>query len=387
MNDIPPAPGAPRRRGSRAARLAFGTALGLLLAEVLVRAAGLEARWLQDLAYFNSVDPEVHQWSEDLDLVFELKPGAAHEYGLPDGPREDEHSWWTTPRVVGINDLGHRGAARTETKAEGTYRIMALGGSNTYGAAVSDHETWPAALEQALARRTERPVEVWNLGVSAYVTRQKLGMARRALRRYDPDLLVFQMSNTGPRNVLLQDEQKTLEAFRDDPRLYRESLLHVPERGSPSGVWFDASALVRVVVLARNRRERAAEGGAFGDPVLELDERSERLAALELAEFVATDAGSVPVVILYAADAPGPEWLDAAGLPVLDLAMQRDRPDTPEGRHLHPGAGVYRWYAERIADYLLASGCLEGRCAPRSWWHDVVLDGFPGPFTDEDRRY
>ena len=349
--------------------------LGLLLAPgaagVADGGAGVEADWLADLAYFNSVDPEVHRVSDDLDLVFELAPNRSESYRAPGGEqREDEHAWWSDPRVVTTNALGHRDPPRSTAKPSGTFRIACLGGSNTYGAAVSNELSWPAALEAELTARREGPLEAWNLGVSAYVTRQKLGMARRALQRYDPDLLIFQMSNTGPRNVLLQGPEATLAAFRRDPRLYRETLLYGPEGDA---WWFDRLALGRVFVMFKNRRVRVDEEGKYGRPMLELDERSERLAEREFRSFL--DAVDLPVVVLYPAEGGSAAWLESVAVPIIDLSAQADVPDSPDGRHLHPGGDVYRWYGRRIADYLLEAGCLsEGGCGkPVSWWRQIDL--------------
>ncbi len=359
----------------RLAALGIGLLLAPVLAEVAVRAVGVEADWLADLAYFNSVDPEVHQVSDDLDLVFELKPDSTESYRAPDGQqREDEHAWWSDPRVVTVNALGHRDPPRTPAKAEGTFRIACMGGSNTYGAAVSNELTWPAALEAELNAALARPAEAWNLGVSAYVTRQKLGMARRALERYEPDLLLFQMSNTGPRNVLLQGPEATLTAFRRDPRLYRETLLYGPE--GPA-FWFDKTTLGRVFVMFKNRRVRVDESGKYGRPMVELDGRAERLAEREFKAFL--EEVDVPVVVLYPAEGGSAAWLEAVDVPLIDLSAQKDVPDTPDGRHLHPGAEVYRWYGRRIAQYLIGSGCVtSGGCTPhRSWWRQIEFGSVP----------
>jgi len=353
----------------RLAALGIGLLLAPVAAETAVRASGVEADWLGDLAYFNSVDPAVHRVSDDPDLVFELTPGASASYDV-EAAEEAEQAWWSNPRVVTINDLGHRDPPRVAAKPAGTFRVVCLGGSNTYGAAVSDALTWPAALEAELNARLGRPAEAWNLGVSAYVTRQKLGMARRALARYDPDLLVFQMSNTGPRNVLSGEPAATLEAFRADPRLYRETLLYAPE--GPAR-WFDAFTLGRVWVMFKNRRVRVDDSGKYGAPLVELDEAAERRAEREFRAFLAEVA--VPVVVVYPAEGPSAEWLDAVEVPLVNLSAQADVPDSPDGRHLHPGAAVYRWYGRRIADYLIEGGCTDGGgcTASPDWWRQIDL--------------
>lgn len=342
---------------------ALGLLAALLLAEGGLRLIGLEARWLEDLAYWQSVDPEVHRVSADPELLFELRPGSRHAYGLPEGPNpEPEHRWWSNPRVVDVNELGHRGPARRVEKEPGTFRVMALGGSNTYGAAVSNGETWPDALEAQLLARSERPVEVWNLGVSAYVSLQKIAAARRALRDWEPDLLLFQMSNTGPRNLLRQPEVRAAGEFARQPMLWRETILFRPEPGSALAPLFERSHLVRSVSLLRNRRARLDAKGRYGNTLPAIDVQCEGVSEAAFRRFLAEDLGDVPAVLVYPAEGGSSAWVNEIDLPLIDLSTQPDVPGTVDGRHIHPGAAVYRWYGRRIADYLLTAGCLEAGC-------------------------
>jgi hypothetical protein len=63
------------------------------------------------------------------------------------------------------NSRGFRGTAEFGRKREGTYRVIALGDSWTYGVVVNDHETYPAQLERLLNEKGSGPRgEVLNLG-------------------------------------------------------------------------------------------------------------------------------------------------------------------------------------------------------------------------------
>jgi len=338
--------------------------VALLLGEGVARVGGLEQRWLPSLAYYQGVDVEIHRPSSDLDLLYELRPGVERLVPVGSGDViEDEMAWWSNPRVVRINSLGHRGPERSATKPPGTFRVLGLGGSNTFGAAVSNGESWPGALERAFAGRSDRATEVWNLGVNGYVTSQKLAQARDAVARFDPDLLLFQIYNTGPRNVLLDDRVDVVQTFRDDPRLYRETLLWSPSKArGPFSLLWSSSHLVRTVVIALNRRSRVDARGKYGAPLEALDDRSELQAERLFQEFVDELAGRIPIWILYGAEGPGPEWCDRVGVPVIQLDREPDIPDLPGARHIHPGKEVYAWYGQKIADQLIAAGCLEEGC-------------------------
>ena len=353
-----------RQNVRRLASLGVGVLVALLLGEGVARIGGLERRWLPSLAYYQGVDVELHRPSFDVDLLYELRPGV--ERLVPAGAGgvvEAETAWWSDPRVVRTNSFGHRGPDRSATKPPGTFRILGLGGSNTFGAAVSNGESWPGALERALVGRSDRAIEVWNLGVNGYVTSQKLAQAKAAVARFDPDLLLFQIYNTGPRNVLLDEHVDVVQTFHEDPRLYRETLLWSPSasQGMLSLLW-SSSHLIRTVVIALNRRARVDAQGKYGAPLEALDNRSELQAERLFQEFVEEMAGRTPIWILYGAEGPGPEWCERAGVPVIQLDREPDIPDLPGARHIHPGAEVYAWYGEKIADHLIAAGCLDEGC-------------------------
>lgn len=326
----------------------LGSALALGGAEVVVRAVDLDARWLPDLAYYQSVDVAVHQHAGD-GLSYDLAPDARALYR-----KADDEPWGSDPRVISINSLGFRDPARTGRRA---LRVLAVGGSNTYGAAVTDGATWPAQTERAL-KGAGVDAEVWNLGVSGYVTRQKLAMARRALQ-HDPDLLLFQMSNTGPRNVLLTEDLDLLARYREDPSLWRESVIACPPEGTLRYALFRSSALVRGLALFRDRRARRKPPGvSFQPPSPELDDRAEEQAAAEFSAFLAelaTTHPDVEVALMFPAEGGGAAWLNELALPVLDLHRAEPKPDLPDAEHIHPGEAVYRWYGDRLAEAIGAA--------------------------------
>lgn len=104
-------------------------------------------------------------------------------------------SWDTAkgkPRSVHHNRLGFRGKEITWDKAPGTFRIVCLGGSSTYGYTTTrDNSTYPSQLEEAL--RIEQPaleVEVINCGAPGYTSFESMAtLATRAIS-LSPDVII-----------------------------------------------------------------------------------------------------------------------------------------------------------------------------------------------------
>lgn len=100
------------------------------------------------------------------------------------------------PSVGDHNDMGFRDRSFLRTKKPGTYRIIALGDSLTYGLGVRAHETYPEQLEQQLngiARLVPRisRFEVLNLGVPGYSILQEFELLRTRGLDLEPDLVVL----------------------------------------------------------------------------------------------------------------------------------------------------------------------------------------------------
>jgi hypothetical protein len=102
------------------------------------------------------------------------------------------YNGWFAGVPVQINRLGFRDARdyRLE-KSPGTFRIVVLGDSVTFGHGAMFETTYPYLLEQHL--RSWRPDvgwEVWNLGVPGYNTRQELEYLREIGPTFRPDLVI-----------------------------------------------------------------------------------------------------------------------------------------------------------------------------------------------------
>jgi lysophospholipase L1-like esterase len=129
----------------------------------------------------------------DVALSYRLKPG--FEFRSPDGLRVTRH-----------NDQGFREDDDFPPKSADTLRVICLGGSTTYGVSVVDNAaTFPAALERFL-NNDLRPdgwahVEVFNLGVGGYTSREVLMNLRLHGLPLEPDVVLIQcgVNDVAPR--------------------------------------------------------------------------------------------------------------------------------------------------------------------------------------------
>jgi lysophospholipase L1-like esterase len=100
---------------------------------------------------------------------------------------------WFAGVPVEINSLGFRDPREyTLEKAPGTFRILVIGDSVTFGHGATFETTYPYLLEQRLRRwKPEVRWEVWNLGVPGYNTRQELTYLKEVGPRFQPDLVII----------------------------------------------------------------------------------------------------------------------------------------------------------------------------------------------------
>ncbi len=117
----------------------------------------------------------------DNRIVFELRP---HTRGIFIG----QH--------ISINSLGMRDKERSLEKPPGTFRILALGDSHTFGWGVRQEDTWPSVLEIMLSENNpSRRFEVMNLGVPGYNTVQEVQAFSARADALNPDMVIINYCN------------------------------------------------------------------------------------------------------------------------------------------------------------------------------------------------
>jgi hypothetical protein len=165
--------------------LVLGSILvALFFAEIVVRVGRFDWRLIRNLLYFQTVDLDAHMPDPNPELLFRLRPRAKTKY-------------------VTIDEFGARGFGHPLQKDRKVFRIVVVGGSNAYGAEINNEsDPWPARLETALNDDAPGRFEVWNFGTSAYVPSQMAVIAEEAMDHYDPDLIIFALTNIGWRAFL-----------------------------------------------------------------------------------------------------------------------------------------------------------------------------------------
>lgn len=144
--------------------------LAICLTEVGVRAADLYG-----ISYYELVGDYMRNMQADEHLIYRHKPSWEQRIG---------------DVLVIYNERGLRDRPILP-KADGEYRILALGDSATFGWGVPQNQIFPFRLEQLLQSRLQRPVRVINSGVGGYNTVQELTYFKREGVELQPDLVML----------------------------------------------------------------------------------------------------------------------------------------------------------------------------------------------------
>jgi lysophospholipase L1-like esterase len=156
-----------------------------------------------------------------------------------------------SPGFPGHNRLGYRGPEVAIPKPPARFRIVALGGSTTYGIATSWEDAYPAQLQNMLNNDYGYTnVEVVNAGLSGYNSWDILANFEFRVSELEPDLIVFyEAINDIPSRAVAPECYRGLNAARGlnpvrglwhrplipiDSALYRLIAIHVGWMADPS---------------------------------------------------------------------------------------------------------------------------------------------------------
>jgi lysophospholipase L1-like esterase len=133
---------------------------------------------------------------------------------------------------ISTNSAGFRSAEFAKVKPPGTFRIVCLGDSWTFGSNVDQNEAYPQQLMALLERNFPRAnFEVLNLGVMGYSSYQGLRLLKRQALDLQPDLVLigFAMNDShvsGYRDKEMQDHKESRTAATTVVRLAQKSELY-----------------------------------------------------------------------------------------------------------------------------------------------------------------
>lgn len=153
-------------------------------------------------------------------LKFFYKPAAGTDYQLID---------WTPYEgrpTINADSLNERFDYALGKQA-GIYRIVALGGTSTYGLYVDTPDNWTERLEDRL-NETEcagrEKFEVINLGVHGYDVQYSVERFRRRGSKYNPDLVIWLLSDEmieQINEIVIQRNKVYEESLRDSGEFER----------------------------------------------------------------------------------------------------------------------------------------------------------------------
>jgi lysophospholipase L1-like esterase len=150
------------------------------------------------------------------------------------------------------------------TKPQGRLRIVIVGDSVTFGMGMGDDESFPAQLERLLHEKfPNRDLDVVNLGVPGYDTRQEVTLLKRNLARLDPDVALVGFYTNDIPDVIADESTNAPAGTRTVARDRKIGQIFYADPTSPS--WFDRyprkSRLIYLVARAISRWRGADQMG------------------------------------------------------------------------------------------------------------------------------
>ena len=111
--------------------------------------------------------------------------------------------WRPRKGVPPFNSQGYKGNELTATKTSGSFRIFAIGDSNTLGGLGENDPAWPKYLHETLRKQSNR-FEVINAGVWGYSSLQGLRRFQEALT-FQPDMVLISFGWNDQLHVTISD--------------------------------------------------------------------------------------------------------------------------------------------------------------------------------------
>jgi lysophospholipase L1-like esterase len=180
--------GAPLPRRARRRRLlvvAAACLVALLAFELVARVGswlvhGFDPYYLF-YGFVSWTDATGEGHSDKFDGYFKYPPNSTLHNKLPEPGR--------------INNHGFRGADFEVAKAPGTFRVVCMGGSSTFGYRARDQGTYPVLLQQLFdARPAGMRVEVINAGIAHLNSDHQVALVQSEVLDWQPDVITLYLA-------------------------------------------------------------------------------------------------------------------------------------------------------------------------------------------------
>ncbi len=340
----------------RILRVSLGVFVALAIGEIALRIPGLLPMPLRlTPMQIDAEDPiEIQPLGGPL---FTYKPNSTFT-ALYDPQGDPDGYFGPEGRITyRMNGFGLRGADFEPRKPVGTYRVLCLGDSFTFGEGVKEEDSYPARIEDRIGPPGgETRVEVINAGVQAFGTRLETMLLQR-LQPIDPDLVlvgfVLNDATDGARTIAMHEQ------LRDVPVSALGRRLRIV--GLPETILKRARLQQEYVRTTRESFTESSQEWQFCQQAFSM-----------LAETTRNEGIPILVVIFplfWELDENYPftdlhetvtDACAAAGLPVLDLLeTYRGRPAATLWAHptdQHPNALAHELAADAIATELSKRG-------------------------------
>lgn len=328
--------------------------------ELLVNWADLDTKALKPTLFFDCVDFDIYQKSDNAEMLYEILPNKSKTYS----PANLQFSENYRERTVSTNSLGFRDYERKAEKDTGVYRIFMLGGSNVYGAAVNNEDAYPQIMQRMLNEKYPKKFEVWNAGMLGYVTSQKVAFTKEIIAKYNPDLVIIQLDNWGRRGFFCGSDY--IDFFHQNKELYPENLPFLfsdnPWVTKIHYFMVDKLRSYRFIIAKINAFtvEREKQKGNVGNyqqnkKFLSFHNYGEDLGVKKF-EQLAREYPKANIVVL---DNPTKNFPDQRFYNfsrqyenIKFIKMPNDRPDKEQYWVIHPPYYVYYWYADNLVKIL-----------------------------------
>lgn len=295
---------------------------------------------------------------------------------------------WIDEGLVTVNSRGFRGREVDLPKPPNRFRTVIVGDSLTLGWGMNDDETYAAKLEHLMrSRLSDEAVDVVNLGIGGYNTRQEVTFLERHVDTLRPDLVLVGFYLNDVPEILADNGPAVREVAEGGGAGADERLRYM--NPTPSGWWHRQVRKSRLLYIAARAFNRVRGAGEQGRSQFELEmallegiesERLERAWGKVAEQFIRLGAlagdkrFTVGIVVLpcreqVAAEARSTAYLDrlrslaeANGFHLIDpVPLMRERATAPHDLYIpydrnHPSAEGHALIAQAVHRYLVDNG-------------------------------
>lgn len=326
-----------------------------------------EQRWIELLSeHPRDMHNYYRTYRWDRHLFYRLQPDL--DIPLTDvmaPPEIRERTRW----LFHTNSRGFNAREGPLEKPAGTFRILTLGDSSTFGWGVDTEAAYPHVLERLLGRRHPGVrIEVINLGVCGYSSFQGRLLLEREALAYRPDIVTLSYGSNDYSKV-----PETFEAAHARNQSWSGALRELLNRSL-------AYRIYAAYLTSRFLSETAA-AGEEDDLVFNVGPERSRANLEEMARF-SIDRGLEPIFVTNCVPAEMSEPIRAAaretGTPLLETAevLEGAVGEILEGRRFSREFAATRglYGPAAIADHPWLAVYLTDRCHPNMTGHMLIAE-------------